>query len=436
MSKFIDLVELEIEAGQGGDGKIAWRREKYEPYGGPFGGDGGNGGSVWLQATNSLNTLIDFRFKHEFKAPDGEKGRGARQSGKAGEDLIIRVPVGTVVYKVDGDEEVIVGDLYEDGQKLLLAQGGNGGRGNQHFATSTRQAPHFCEPGYPGQKLKIKLELKLIAHVGIIGLPNAGKSTLISRLSACKAKIGDYPFTTLTPNLGMLQLAPDKSLVIADIPGLIEGASDGVGLGFHFLRHIERTQALIHLIDGATEDVEECLQAYKTVNTELTKYNSTILDKRQILVINKKDSLYEEQVSEIRAHFAAEGLTELLFISAVSGEGIDELKKQLFGIYDQIQENKVFETEREVVEKIKISKDFKLTVDLEKRVFRVESPYLEGLVRVTDFKTQESVEHLFKKLKYVNLFQELKKHAINSGDTVLIGNRELVWSEFADEKLI
>lgn len=429
MSKFIDLVHIKIQAGRGGDGKVAWRREKYEPYGGPYGGDGGRGGSVWLEATNSLNTLLDFRFKHEFEAANGANGESARRSGKSAEDLIIKVPVGTVVYRIDqeNDEESLIGDLNRNGQKLLVARGGRGGRGNQHFANSVRQAPHFCEPGEAGTKTKLKLELKLVAHIGIIGLPNAGKSTLISRLSTCKAKTGDYPFTTITPNLGIVKLHDNKSLTIADIPGLIEGAAEGKGLGFHFLRHIERTKVLIHLLDSLDQNV---VQNYQVVRKELAAYNPEILQKQEIIALNKIDALDEEEKIKIKIK---QIFPEAIYISAVTGEGLEQLKQILSQI--QPDEIKEFETQ-DNEENIKNNDNFNLKFDSQKGFYKIESPVVEGLVRVTDFKNKESVEHLFKQLKKVNIFEELENCGIKTGDTVLIGNREMIWSDFADEKLI
>jgi GTPase len=433
MAKFIDLVNIEVFSGRGGDGKVAWRREKYVPNGGPAGGDGGHGGSVWLEASTGLNTLLDFHFRHEFKAQDGEGGGSSRKSGRTAEDLIIKVPVGTVVSTLGGQEQIIA-DLSHVGQKLLVAKGGRGGRGNQHFATSTRQAPHFCEPGEPGQHLKLKLELKLVAGVGIIGLPNAGKSTLISRLSAAKPKIADYPFTTLVPNLGMLQLAPEKSVTIADIPGLIEGASQGIGLGFQFLRHVQRTKVLVHLLDASLEDISQIKKNYQIVLNELKSYDPEILEKKQILVINKIDACTPQKLDEIKELFAGQ---ELLFISAVSGAGLQELKNKFLQtpeLFEETHFEKIIENQ-ESLEKIKYAANFEVSFNEEKNVYQIAGPLVEGWVRVTDFKEIESVNHLFRQLKKVKLFEELEKYGIKTEDTVLVGNREMVWSDLAQEKL-
>ncbi|MFN5539873.1 MAG: Obg family GTPase CgtA [Candidatus Melainabacteria bacterium] len=470
MSKFVDLVEIEVESGNGGDGVIAWRREKFMPYGGPAGGDGGRGGSVWIQSTNSQGTLIDFYFNSKFKAQDGVKGASSRKSGKSAEDLIIEVPVGTSVYQILSNNQVeLIGDLVRNNQKLLVAQGGKGGRGNQHFATSVKQAPHICEPGQLSQKFKLRLELKLVAHVGIIGLPNAGKSTLISRLSACKPKIADYPFTTLSPNLGIMKLAENKSLTLADIPGLIEGAAEGHGLGLQFLRHIERTKVLIHMIDSTTinntnieqllnesrseldiESLEnnslmdnaiECLKAYEVVRNELQKYNAKILNKRQIIVLNKIDSCSEDQLKEIKKLFLKNTQIEPLCISAITGEGLDVLKARLLEIYD-LEKFSDVEPEEEIDEKdratqgtIRTKEDqYTIKFDELKGTYRITSPSIESWARVTDFTDIDSVNHLFNKLKKTKLIDELREYGIKSGDTVFLGKREMIWSDFIDER--
>ncbi|MDX1921255.1 MAG: GTPase ObgE [Candidatus Caenarcaniphilales bacterium] len=451
MSKFVDYVEVEIEAGDGGDGKVAWRREKYEPRGGPAGGDGGHGGSVWLEASSNLNTLLDFRYKHKFTAPKGEQGGSSRCSGKSGKDLIIQVPIGTVAKKVletkNDQTEIIIADLHYNGHKQLIAKGGKGGRGNQHFATSTHQSPHFCEPGKPGEKLKIILELKMVAHLGIIGLPNAGKSTLISKLSACKPQIADYAFTTLVPNLGILQLNSEQSLIIADIPGLIEGASEGKGLGFHFLRHIERTRAFIHLISLDVDKLEDCLRNYEIVMKELETYNPEILEKKQIVVVNKIDLLdpddAEQQMEVIRKEFEKKINITPIFISAYTGNGVAELKDligELNNSYN-LTNIKEFESdqseEKDLLDGENGSQDqFRIEVLENPGAFRVHGESIEGLIRVTNFANNDSVNYLYSKLKQINLLDELKKNGIQSGDTVLIGTRELTWSDFADDKLI
>ncbi|HND69215.1 MAG TPA: GTPase ObgE, partial [Candidatus Obscuribacter sp.] len=290
MAQFIDQVEIEIQSGDGGNGSINWRREKYEPMGGPAGGNGGRGGNVYIEATADLNTLIDFRFKTKFEAEPGHKGGIKNRHGKAGQDVVIRVPVGTQVRDTDLDK--VIADLTTPGQRVLVAEGGMGGRGNTELASSTRRAPHFCEPGQPGVHRHLELTLKLLADVGIIGLPNAGKSTLLAALTRAKPKIADYPFSTLEPNLGVAKSEGGDGFVLADIPGLIEGASQGIGLGHKFLRHIERTRVLVHMVDATGEDLPGAL---KTIDQELSLYSRDLSRLPQILALNKTDLLPQDE---------------------------------------------------------------------------------------------------------------------------------------------
>ncbi len=272
--QFIDEAAITVAAGNGGDGLVAWRREKYIPKGGPAGGDGGHGGSVYLEATPELSTLVEFRFKRQFAADSGKPGGTSNKSGRSGEDLVIRVPVGTIVYRrPEGEDEAFLTDLHADGERILVAKGGRGGLGNQHFATSTRQAPRFAEKGEPGERFTVRLELRLLADCGIVGLPNAGKSTLLSVVSAARPKIADYPFTTLEPQLGVVRVSDEESFVMVDVPGLIEGAHLGAGLGDQFLRHVERTRVLVHLLDGS-KPLEAMLQDKKIIEDELHRMES------------------------------------------------------------------------------------------------------------------------------------------------------------------
>jgi GTP-binding protein len=323
--RFIDEVKIHIRAGDGGKGCISFRREKYVPRGGPDGGDGGKGGDVVLKATGTKQTLLDFHFQRHFQATRGAHGRGKQQTGKNGDDCTLLVPVGTQVKDVDSGE--LLGDLTQAGDRLIVAEGGEGGKGNMHFATSTRRAPRFAQPGRPGEERHIILELKLLADVGLIGLPNAGKSTLISRISSARPKIADYPFTTLVPNLGVVRLEPGESMVVADIPGLIEGAHRGAGLGHKFLRHVERTLVLVHLVDLSTYDrgVKTIRENYHKVNNELGKFSSELLAKPQIVALNKIDLLTDSApLNEVQAAFRDLGVPVHL-ISAVTGEGTQEL---------------------------------------------------------------------------------------------------------------
>ena len=323
--RFVDEVKIHVRAGDGGSGCVSFRREKYVPKGGPDGGDGGKGGDVVIKATSVKQTLLDFHFQRHFKAARGSHGRGKQQTGRNGDPIILEVPVGTEVR--DGATGELLGDLTQEDEFVVVARGGQGGKGNMHFATSTRQAPRIAQPGKEGEERNIKLELKLLADVGLIGLPNAGKSTLLSRISSARPKIADYPFTTLTPNLGVVRLDLGESMVVADIPGLIEGAHRGAGLGVKFLRHIERTLVLIHLVDVSTCDqgVESVLDDYRKVNDELGHFSSELLGKPQIVALNKIDLLLDRgPLEELREAFHGLGVP-VHAISAVTGEGTQGL---------------------------------------------------------------------------------------------------------------
>ncbi len=323
---FVDFARIYVKGGDGGNGCIAFRREKFVPRGGPSGGDGGQGGSVILRASRHLNTLVAFRFKQHFQAERGGHGEGSNRHGKDGADLRIEVPVGTQVY--EEETRCLLADMVEDGQEAVVAQGGRGGRGNAHFATATNQAPRRADPGRPGESRTLILELKVLADVGLVGYPNAGKSTLISVLSAARPKIADYPFTTLSPQLGVVAFDDFRSLVIADIPGLIEGAHAGTGLGDQFLRHVERCRALLHLVDVSGLGPEDPVQAVQTVNRELELYNPALVSKPQILIASKLDAVIPERLQALQEYARACGL-ELLGVSGVSGLGIQELRAAL-----------------------------------------------------------------------------------------------------------
>jgi GTP-binding protein len=329
--KFIDEVFITVQSGEGGRGCVSFRREKFVPRGGPDGGDGGKGGDVILRSTSRRRTLYPFRFKRQFKAKNGAPGQGKQKTGKNGSDLIIELPPGTLV--IDAETNALLIDLIQPDQTFVVVKGGRGGQGNYRFKTSTQRAPRFAQPGEPGQYLKLKLELKLLADVGLIGLPNAGKSTLISVISSATPKIADYPFTTLTPNLGVVQPDQAESFVVADIPGLIEGAHKGAGLGIRFLRHIERTQVLVHLIDAGTIDPQNPLVSYQTINEELAQYNPLLTEKPQIIVLNKIDLPGADQAAE--AFQAAMNSRQVLKISAATRKGIEPLKLKLVELLDK-----------------------------------------------------------------------------------------------------
>ncbi|SNR67377.1 GTPase ObgE [Desulfurobacterium atlanticum] len=335
MASFIDKVKIFVKGGDGGNGCVAFRREKFIPKGGPAGGDGGKGGSVILVADKNIHTLLDFKYKRHYKAERGRHGEGNKRTGKSGEDLIIKVPVGTVVKDAETGE--ILGDLTREGEKLVVAKGGRGGRGNAAFATPTRRAPDFAEPGEPGEERWIELELKLIADVGLVGFPNAGKSTFLSRISAARPEIADYPFTTLRPILGVTEV-DGFSFVVADIPGLIEGAHKGRGLGHEFLRHVERTKLLLHLID-LSDQTRDFKEAFEKINKELELYSPKLAKKPQIVVGTKIDALSDRSViDEAKKYFESRGYP-FFAVSAVTGEGMKELLRYVAEKVKEIREN-------------------------------------------------------------------------------------------------
>lgn len=330
---FVDTARIVVRAGDGGRGCVSFRREKYVPRGGPNGGDGGNGGSIYIEASRSYQTLIDQKYQQLYRAERGEHGRGKDQHGAAGRDLIIKVPLGTVIREADTGE--ILADLVEEGQRALVARGGKGGRGNARFATSTRQAPRIAEPGSPGEVRTILLELKLIADVGLVGLPNAGKSSLLAAFSAARPKIAAYPFTTLSPNLGVVDIPPFGGFVVADIPGLIEGAAAGAGLGIRFLRHIERTRLLVHVVDVSDAGGDPAM-ALPTVEAELRAYNPTLLRLPRIAAANKVDLPHDEGLARLGALCASRGI-RLVPVSALTGEGIPVLVEEIAAMLRAVQ---------------------------------------------------------------------------------------------------
>lgn len=324
--KFVDEINIHVKSGNGGNGAISFRREKYVPYGGPDGGNGAKGGDIYLEADENLNTLVHFRGRKYYQANDGENGAGKQMDGRGGEDLILKVPIGTQVF--DNEKSIPLGDLTRHSERLMIAQGGNGGLGNTYFKSSTNQAPRYAQEGGLGQELDLHLELKLIADIALIGLPNAGKSTLISTVSAARPKVADYPFTTLTPNLGVVKVDEDHSLVLADIPGLIEGASEGKGLGIRFLKHIERTQGLIHLVDcSMLIEPFEALQDYSTVRSELLKYSEKLSTLPEIICLTKIDAMTEEEILKFQTYMESELDKKVLPISSASGRNLDLIKR-------------------------------------------------------------------------------------------------------------
>ena len=412
---FVDIVTIKISSGNGGDGGIYFRKEKYIPNGGPSGGDGGNGGSVVLVADINLQTLLDFKFKHKFAAGHGENGRVKDQHGKKSEDLIVRVPVGTIVK----DEELgkIIADLSQDKQTFVAAKGGRGGRGNAKFATSTNQAPHYSEPGTQGAEKVLILELKSIADVGLVGLPNAGKSSLLSVVSASKPKIANYPFTTLTPNLGVVKLSGESDgFVMADIPGLIEGAHKGIGLGHKFLRHVERSRLLIHLVDLSSENP---MFDFDTINHELVLYPGDIENKKKIVALNKADLLLPEDVEEIKKEFDKLGL-DIFVISAVSRQGIKELIDHVSKILPTIPKDAYNPIEEDDENYVK-NEEVKVFVD-EVGYYVVEHHRIQKLLALTDVYDERALNRFMKIIRGAGVLVKLKEMEIKMGDTVKIGD--------------
>ena len=325
--KFLDRTKIYVQSGAGGAGCLSFRREKFVEFGGPDGGDGGRGGHIWAEAVDNLNTLIDYRYQQHFKAKTGRPGEGANRTGATADDVVIKVPVGTQIF--EEDEETLIADLDETGDRVLLAKGGNGGFGNARFKSSTNQAPRRANPGNPGEQRTLWLRLKLIADIGLVGLPNAGKSTLLAAVSAAKPKIADYPFTTLHPNLGVVRVSEGQSFVLADIPGLIEGAHEGAGIGDRFLGHVERCAALLHLVDGTQDDV---VDAFETVRDELIAYGGGLAEKSQVIALNKIDALTDDEIEDKRnaiAEAAKITVKDIYNISGVSGAGLPELLGKL-----------------------------------------------------------------------------------------------------------
>ncbi len=342
--QFIDLAEVEVESGSGGDGMVTFRREKYVPAGGPSGGNGGRGGSIFFTAVENLQTLLDFRYNRRFKAQNGTKGGSNSCTGASGEDLTVEVPCGTIIYDTATDELLV--DLVEPGQTFRVVAGGKGGLGNQHFLSNSNRAPEYALPGQPPQQKRIRLELKLLAEVGIIGLPNAGKSTLISAISAARPKVADYPFTTLIPNLGVVRKPSGDGTLFADIPGLIEGASQGAGLGHDFLRHIERTRVLLHLVEATGSDPDgspsaKAIAAYRTIRQELSAYNDTLAARPQILAISKIDTVDDEEIAELAKALSEVAQQPVFLISSATRTGLDPLLQQVWNQLDRLDAEKL-----------------------------------------------------------------------------------------------
>lgn len=420
---FIDVAKIELKAGKGGDGSVAFRREKYEPSGGPAGGDGGDGGSIIIVADKDIKTLMDYSYKSIYKAENGGDGRNKKQFGKKGEDLILKVPVGTLIK--DYDTDTVIYDVKHDKEEFVICKGGKGGKGNVHFKSSIRQAPRFAEPGAKGEEKTIKLELKLLADVGLIGLPNVGKSTLLSIMSNARPKIANYHFTTLEPNLGVCKVG-EKSFVLADIPGLIEGASEGLGLGHDFLKHIERTKILVHVLDISGSEGRNPIEDFELINSELASYNIKLNDKKMLVVLNKTDLGAEDNIKEFRGKYS-DKVDEIVEISAATTENVDKLMYLIADTLDSIEDDYSTLDEQYVYFEEEKEPDFKVRKENENYI--VEGPLIENLIYRTNFEVYESVNHLQKVLEDKGVIQQLKDLGIQDGDNVVIGDVEFDFYE-------
>ncbi len=425
MTHFIDEAKIYVRSGKGGDGMVHFRREKYVPKGGPDGGDGGRGGDVVLEVNPHLNTLAQFRFQKRFVAQAGGKGGPNRMTGKSAEALVIPVPPGTLVYDADTGE--LLGDLTEPGQRLVVAHGGRGGRGNVHFASSRNRVPRIAEKGEPPEERNLRLELKLIADVGLVGVPNAGKSTFLARVTNARPKIANYPFTTLTPNLGVAQLAVDRTLVLADIPGLIEGAHQGVGLGHDFLRHIQRTRVLIHLLDGLSADP---VADFAQINTELALFDPDLAAKPQIVAFNKMDLPdVSARWPEVEAAIRERGY-EIYPISAVSGEGVERVLWRAAQVLESLPPLPKVETdEMPVYRPEEDPREF--TIERLPDGFRVHCKALERAAAMTYWEYDQSVRRFHRILAALGVEDALRTAGVQEGDTVYIGEYALEWREEA-----
>lgn len=426
MPTFVDQTKIEVQAGKGGDGMVAFRHEKYVPNGGPAGGDGGRGGSIIFVADSGLRTLMDFRYRRKFKAESGENGRIKSQYGRGAKDLYLRVPVGTTVYDFNTNEEI--GDLTSNKQELIVARGGRGGRGNIHFATSVNTAPEIAENGEPGEDRVLRLELKVLADVGLVGFPSVGKSTLLSVVTKAKPKIAAYSFTTLTPNLGMVILPDGRDFSMADLPGLIEGASQGVGLGIQFLRHIERTKVILHLVSMDPENGRDPLEDYQKIRKELLLYDQSLKEKRELIVATQLDLPNSaEKLAEFKKELSQAGIDQPVYaISSVTHQGVSQLMQDTATVVAEV-ESKQSEKEVKPTNGVKEYKyqapkknEFTIT-KLEDHVFEIKGESLERLVERTNLDYQDGVLRLARKLKNLGVDEALRDKGAVDGDDVIIG---------------
>lgn len=417
---FADRAKIVAKSGKGGDGHVSFRREKYVPNGGPDGGDGGHGGDVIFEVDEGLNTLINFRHIRKYKAEDGEPGGKKNCRGKDGQDIIVKVPEGTVIKEAESGQ--VITDMSGDNRRIVLLRGGKGGNGNQHYATSTMQAPKYAQPGQPAQELELQLELKVIADVGLVGFPNVGKSTFLSRVTNARPKIANYHFTTLNPNLGVVDLEGTNGFVIADIPGLIEGASEGVGLGHEFLRHIERTKVIIHIVDAAGTEGRDPIEDIYAINKELEAYNPEIAERPQVIAANKMDAVYSGDVNPvdaIKAEFEPKGI-KVYPISAVTGDGVRELLYYVNEMLEGIGEDTTVFEQEYFPEKKKGYSDEPYTVhyDEEEDEYVVEGPRIEKMLGYTNLDSEKGFTFFQNFLKDTGILMELEELGIEEGNTV------------------
>ena len=411
---FVDTAKIRIKAGDGGNGAVTFHREKYVNAGGPDGGDGGKGGNVVFVGDTNISSLIDFKYRKRYIAENGKNGSGSNMTGKSAPDLVIKVPVGTLVREASTGR--ILADI-SDKEPHIVAKGGKGGWGNQHFASATRQIPKFAKPGFPGEEFEVTLELKLLADVGLVGFPNVGKSTLISVVSAAKPEIANYPFTTLTPVLGVVKMDAGNSFVMADIPGLIEGASEGIGLGHDFLRHVERCRLILHVVDISAMDDRDPIDDYKQINYELEKFNPELAKRPQIVALNKADAAIEEMIDEFN-EFAKENGFETYLISAATGEGVRELINAVAAELAKLPPITRYEAEAPVLEEITTKQEF--SVHIEDGIYVVEAPWLMHALGYVDLDDYESLQYFQRVLRLSGIIDKLEEMGINEGDTVSI----------------
>lgn len=437
---FVDQAQVELKAGKGGDGIVSFRHEKFVAMGGPFGGDGGHGGSIILKVDEGLRTLMDFRYNRHFKAQSGGKGGTKGMTGASAEDRVIKVPQGTIITDVDTGE--VLGDLVHEGQTLLVARGGRGGRGNIHFATPANPAPELSENGEPGQVRNIKLELRVLADVGLVGFPSVGKSTLLSVVSNAKPKIAAYHFTTIDPNIGMVRLKDDRDFVMADLPGLIEGASEGVGLGFQFLRHVERTRVILHLVDMSGIEGQDPYTQYRKILTELEQYDPTILERPQIVVGTKMDmpdseENYQEFVKQVKEDSGLKVEPEIMAISAITHDGVDKLLRATADMLDKAPVPAAYKVEEETEGEAKLykyeEKKVNLSVDWDAELdcWMISGPEVEKLAAMTNLQREATVMRFARQMRHMGVDDKLREAGAKDGDDVRINNTNFVF-EYSD----